>query len=133
MKFTRIARFIKEEFPEVKAWVDKLFLPLNQHVESVQQTLDHGLTWADNVKGEERDVEFVVPTSGSAFPIVFKSTQGRARAVWIGEAWDITSGEIPVLKPRFAHKSSPNQVTITDMDTVVAGHKYRIRFVTSCA
>lgn len=132
MKITKIGRFLREDFPEAGPWFGRFLTSLNQFIDNVQTALDRGLGW-DNVKGERRDVTFSTGADpDAAFPLSFRSSQGKATDVWITEAWDVTAGETPILKPRFAHNSSGDTVTITAMDTIEADKKYRIRFLTLC-
>jgi hypothetical protein len=56
----------KEDFPEAPEWLDKLLLPLNQHIQDVSNALSGGLT-SENSRQEVRPLTIRMPADMPAW------------------------------------------------------------------
>jgi hypothetical protein len=77
-KQVQIQRLLTEDFAGQK-WAEKLIVPLNTFMESVQQALTNGLTVNDNLSGAIKTVEV-----DGTWPVKLAWSRGRPVSVLVG-------------------------------------------------
>lgn len=77
-KQIQIQRLLTEDFADQK-WAEKLTIPLNSFMESVQRALSNGLTITDNMAGAIKVVEV-----NGTWPVKLAWDMGRPVSVLVG-------------------------------------------------
>lgn len=138
MKVPVTQRLIVEDFPEQKTWISPLFFVVNRFITFVIQALNGGLTFSDNITGQEQVFDFVYSSTTASFPKKMKwKLSDKPRALYVVESSEETSltARIPVIVLASWEFADDGTVSISDMvridtsgiNTLTTGKRYKIR------
>lgn len=138
MKIPATQRLIVEDFPEQKTWISPMFYVINRFITFVIQALNGGLSFGDNISGQEQIFDFVFSSGTASFPKKIKwKLADKPRALYVVEASEETSltARVAVMVLASWEFADDGTVTITDMaridtsgvDTLTTGKRYKIR------
>ena len=122
-----LTRITAEDFPEkYQDLLSKLLYKINSATDDTSSALNNGLTVADNLSGQETELEVTAPVS-SAKPVYFKSNlKGNCRMIICGAAQTL-SGTAPTGTPFFTFEMSGNNIKVTNITNLTAGSRYILR------
>lgn len=117
----KIRRFLKEDFADQSDWIGKLFMPLNQFLDSVYRALNRGITINENIAGQIR-VNLTV-TQGR--PVRFSySAPGRPAIVLLGALTPINNAQMPTEHPFVDWIFDSGTIVIRSISGLEAGKSY---------
>lgn len=98
-----------EDFPEQASWIGRLFVTLNQFIQSVQNIFDYNIDFATNIRSVTREFD----TTSITFPITFQwtFTQVKPQALTVLNAMAGTSATC--LVPAWSYDSSTSLITVS--------------------
>lgn len=138
MKLPAAERLIVEDFPDQKSWIAPMFSVLNRFITNVFLSLNGGLTFSDNITGQEQVFDFVYSSATASFPKKIKwKLADKPRALYVVEASEETSllSRTPVVVLAAWEFADDGTVSITSMArastagiaTLTVGYRYKIR------
>lgn len=138
MKLPVIQRLIVEDFASQKEWIAPMFSVVNNFITTVGQALKGGLSFEENIAGQEQVLDFVYSTEAATFPKKIKwKLADKPKALSIVEASEETSttAKNPVILLAawvFADDLTVTigtiaKVTTSGVGTLDAGKRYKIR------
>jgi hypothetical protein len=144
-KITSRTKLILENFPDQREWISPMFVVLNEFIQDVINTLNGGITFADNILGKEADADFVFINNTASLPKIKWDKVSPPRSLSVVAAYEAVSpggGSPPRdFNPAILLVSwgldSQNFITINDAVKVTSAggvtgltsqNRYRIRF-----
>jgi hypothetical protein len=132
-KIPEIKRIKVEDFKEEdRDTVAKLANVLNTALEQIQSALTNNLTFSENFRGQMKDIEVTVDSSG--VPTVdtsFKSSlSSSCKGLWVIKAENLTSsGTYPTAAPYVSFTESSGQIYVEKITGLQSANKYRLRII----
>lgn len=92
MRLSQFRNLIVEDFPDQKAWIEKLISPINKMLEEVFRALDKGLNTADNEDAQIRKFRW----DGKAVDLSW-GRPNKPIGLWVIDIVDVETGSKPTL------------------------------------
>lgn len=134
-KITFDDKLAVEQFPDQKDWIAPLFRVVNDFIAQVRGALRRGLTFADNMLGQEYEFDFTYQTNAISLPQRFSwDRAGVPRALTVVSAsqdgvaficavsWEFTAEGLVQLRDVVRLESAGPSV-----DNLAANSRYKIR------
>lgn len=116
-----------EQFPDQQEWIGNLLSPLNQTNQELFSGLDNGITIADNLYQEVKELNFTY--DASTYPIRFKTKFNKQpvgiHILYCKDSLGGTSSGYPWLTWTFAD----GLMTITNITNLTLNQKYILRIL----
>lgn len=125
-----LKRLITEDFKDQKSWIGKLLQPLNQFLETVNASLDHGLTFEDNIASEIKTLTFRNDTG--VFPLKFLSKLGKKpKGLWVINAVDLEDAPSTLTTAVYADwgYNQDGQIQINNFSGLTSARNYAITLI----
>jgi hypothetical protein len=122
-----LTRITAEDFPEkYQDLLSKLLYKINSTTDDTSNALNNGLTVADNLSGQETELEVTAPVN-STKPVYFKNNlKGNCRMIICGAAQTL-SGTPPTGTPFFTFEMSGANIKVTNITNLTDGSRYILR------
>lgn len=138
MKIPVTQRLIVEDFASQKEWISPMFQVINSFITTVVQALKGGLSFQDNIAGQEQVFDFIYSSGTASFPKKIKwKLADKPRALYVVEASEETgtTARTPVMVLAAWEFTDDGSVSITSMArvdtsgvaTLTVGKRYKIR------
>lgn len=118
-----------EDYPgDQRAWLPRLFLPLNQFFTAVTNTLNGRVDFGDNIPAQSANLSFVYDSTSQR---IMWSLPTAPTQLWVGQASEngVSIGVVPIWTYDFSAKLvTANFVKIngTSISNLVVGNSYKI-------
>lgn len=88
-----IKRLTREDLKEAPPWIERLIYPLNLFMDAVWTALNHGLTFAENIRSQEKTFQITAAATAALNTTSFACTMRTIpKRMLVGNVVDITTG-----------------------------------------